>query len=358
MHTAMPKGIVGFVFLLIILGSAWWGGYVPGVLATILTLTAVPYAIVPGFKISKVDGAQVVLVTAIAVLVSRVAQGRNEREAVLDQRVRRRTEDLERAMASLQERESLLLKQADELSRSNADLQQFAYVASHDLQEPLRQVAIYSELFRKRYGTHVDAEANQFLCVIEDGVRRMETLIRDLLSYSRAIHGDVPSDPQEVDVQETVRMAEANLAAAIEETSAKIEYHDLPTIRAHRIELAQIFQNLLSNALKYRGADPPRIAVRAARGAVEWTFCVRDNGIGIHPDYHENIFQPFKRLHGREYPGTGIGLALCRRIVERESGRIWVESEPGRGASFFFTIPHAAPNSTEAGTELSSASGR
>jgi signal transduction histidine kinase len=346
LHTTLPRGIYGMLFLLVILASAWWGGYGPGILSTVFTLTLVPYAATPDFGASKINYTQMVLVLLIAILVSRVAASRNEREKVLrdanellDERVHRRTEELERANISLQEREALLLRQADELARSNADLQQFAYVASHDLQEPLRLIAIYTELLKRRYHGQIDHEADRFMGVIVDGVHRMETLIRDLLSYSRVIHAEQPMEREQVDVAEAVKVATANLELVIRESGASIHWDSLPVIACDRLELTQVFQNLLSNALKYRGGAAPRIDIGVTPSPTECVISVRDNGIGIHPDYHETIFSPFKRLHGREYPGTGIGLALCRRIVERQGGRIWVESAPGEGATFYFSIP-------------------
>ena len=356
----LPRGIYVFLYLVVILGSAWWGGYGPGIFATVISVTLAPFAVVPGFTASRINFTQLVLLLLISILVSRVASGRNDREAVLresnellDLRVRHRTEELERANAALQERESLLLKQADELARSNADLQQFAYIASHDLQEPLRLIAIYAELLKRRYQGHLDAESDRFITVIIDGVRRMETLVRDLLSYSRVIHAGTPVREQ-VDIAEALKVAIANLEVVIRESGATIHWETLPTIACERLELTQVFQNLLSNALKYRGQAPPRIDVTAELDRGEWVFSVRDNGIGIHPDYHESIFSPFKRLHGREYPGTGIGLALCRRIVERQRGRIWVESEPGQGAAFRFSIPQESPRASQRAAELSS----
>jgi len=345
-HTSSWAMLYRLAFLLLILGSAWWGGYGPGIVATVLAVTVIPFLVVPGFGWRQFSFTQLFLVLAISVLVSRIAWGRNEREALLresnellDERVRRRTEELERANAALQEREALLLRQADELARSNADLQQFAYVASHDLQEPLRLIAVYAELLAQRYGRHMDPETGRFTGVIVDGVRRLETLIRDLLSYSRAIHAEIPLQREQVDSLEALKFAAANLELMVKETGATVQWTNLPTLSCDRIELTQVFQNLLNNALKYRGEAAPQIEVSAAANSNEWIFCVRDNGIGIHAEHHEAIFTPFKRLHGREYPGTGIGLALCRRIVERHGGRIWVESEPAKGAAFYFSIP-------------------
>lgn len=226
-----------------------------------------------------------------------------------------------------------------DLSRSNADLQQFAYVASHDLQEPLRMVASYTQLLAKRYRGKLDAEADEFIGYAVDGAVRMQQLIQDLLAYSRVnTHGRrfLPTDLEVVFAQ-----ALANVRRAVEESGAVVTHDPLPTISADDRQLVQLFQNLLSNAIKFRGAHPPRIHVSAVRDDGGWTFSVRDNGIGIDPAFADRIFILFQRLHTRaDYPGTGIGLAICKKIVERHGGRIWVESRPGDGATFFFTLLH------------------
>ena len=338
--------VVSGIALFAILGSAWWGGYGPGIFATVLVTGVAPFFVSPAFSFSKINASQLILLLVISALISRVAVGRNEREAMLrgmneqlDERVRKRTEQLERANAALREREELLLRQSDELARSNADLQQFAYLASHDLQEPLRLVSVYAELLSRQYHARLDTEADRIITVIVDGVRRMEALIRDLLSYSRVIHAEEPVIQEQLDPAEALGIAVANLEMAIQESGATIQWGPLPSVACDRVELTQIFQNLLSNALKYRGDMPPRVEIVAQPGREFCVFSVRDNGIGIHSAYHDAIFTPFKRLHGRQYPGTGIGLALCRRMVERQGGKIWVESEAGRGATFWFTIP-------------------
>ena len=364
-HAPAWVAVYRLAFLSLILASAWWGGYGPGIVATTLSVTVIPLLVVPGYQWRQFSSTQLLLVLTISLLVSRVASGRNEREALLresndllDERVQRRTEELERANNALQEREAMLLRQADELARSNADLQQFAYVASHDLQEPLRLIAIYTELLKRRYGGHMDPEGDRCMDVIVDGVHRLETLIRDLLSYSRAIHAEVPPEKDQVNSSEALQFAAANLELMVKETGATIHCADLPVVACDRVELTQVFQNLLNNALKYRGTDVPRIEIAARTESGEWIFSVRDNGIGIHADHHEAVFTPFKRLHGREYPGTGIGLALCRRIVERQGGRIWVESEPGSGATFFFSIPQPKGRATRAVEVSGYSSGR
>jgi PAS domain S-box-containing protein len=231
-----------------------------------------------------------------------------------------------------------LRETAKELTRSNLDLQQFAYVASHDLQEPLRAVAGCAQLLQKRYAGQLDSRADELIRHAIDGVRRMQTLIDDLLAYSRVDTRGKSFSP--TDCNAALRAALANLAAALAESGAAVTHDDLPTVPADEAQLAQVFQNLLSNAIKFRGQDPPRVHVGCRREAAEWVISVRDNGIGIEPGYFDRIFVIFQRLHTRdEYPGTGIGLAICKKIVERHGGRMWVESEHGKGSTFLFTIP-------------------
>lgn len=224
-----------------------------------------------------------------------------------------------------------------ELARSNTDLKNFAYVASHDLQEPLRMVSSYTRLLGERYRGKLDAEADEFIAHAVDGAARMQALIQDLLNYSRVTRQAPRLEP--VDCREVVQRALLNLQGTIQESGAEIIVDRLPVVKGDTSQLVQLFQNLLGNAIKFRGDRKPLIEVSATKGA-DWTFCVRDNGIGIEPQNRERIFAMFQRLHTRqEYPGTGIGLAVCKRIVEAHGGRLWVESEPGRGSSFFFTMP-------------------
>ncbi|MGX2039278.1 sensor histidine kinase [Methylocaldum sp. MU1018] len=234
--------------------------------------------------------------------------------------------------------EEQLAAQAQELARSNAELQEFAYVASHDLQEPLRAVAGCVEIIRRRYQGKLDARADQVITHTVEGAARMQNLINDLLAYSRIGSRDHPFEP--TDCREILNAALANLAVPIGESGATVTHDDLPTILADSGQLLQLFQNLISNAVKFRGDRPPSIHIGAKKQNGEWVFSARDNGIGIDPLYFERIFRIFQRLHARnDYPGTGIGLAICKRVVERHGGRIWVESELGRGATFFFTFP-------------------
>jgi signal transduction histidine kinase len=340
-HFKLPLQFTGYGFLLVIIGSAWWGGYGPGLLTTAITLLFGPYLTSSTYTIRHPRLIAAPQVLIISVLISRMAairQTLREANEKLDERVRQRTAELELANRALLEREAQLMAQSEKLSESNADLEQFAYFASHDLQEPLRMIAIYTQLIEETCGPVFDEETRRHTRLVRESVRRMEALVNDLLMYSRAIHSD-RMERSEVDPQEAIGVAMANLKPQIDALNAEVIASDLPRLVANPVQLIQIFQNLFSNALKYRGADPPRISVTASAAPDEWIICVRDNGIGIHPDYHEKIFIPFKRLHGQQYPGSGVGLAICRRIVERLGGRIWVESEAGRGAAFFFSIP-------------------
>jgi len=236
------------------------------------------------------------------------------------------------------ETEQALLNQAELLSRSNADLREFAYIASHDLQEPLRNVSTFTQLLAQRYKGQLDSDAETFMKYIVDSAIRMTQLIRDLLAYSQLIHG-ADAAIGEVPLRETVDWALDNLRSSIEASGAVVETGSLPTLRCGKAQIAQVFQNLISNAIKYRSADPPRIHITAERDETGWIISVRDNGIGIAPMYHDKVFGVFRRLHGTDYAGTGIGLAICKKIIEKHGGRIWVESEPGEGAAFKFSIP-------------------
>lgn len=267
----------------------------------------------------------IVLVLALFLLIRHDAAGRRREE----ERIRQLNADLERRVE----------QRTEALRRSNEDLQQFAYVASHDLQEPLRMVASYTELLKRRYHGKLDSDADQFIDYAVDGVKRMSTLIRDLLAYSRA--GETPGEKvRELNPQETLNMVLQNLKVTIGDVGATITNDPLPAIEFDPMRLSQLFQNLLANAIKYRGERTPVVHISARNEGSETIFAISDNGIGIDPKYSEQIFGIFKRLHGREYEGTGIGLAMCKKIVERQGGRIWVESKPGEGSTFSFTIPN------------------
>ena len=224
-----------------------------------------------------------------------------------------------------------------ELRRSNAELEQFAYVASHDLQEPLRMVASYCQLLQRRYSGKLDKDADEFIGFAVEGAERMRQLVNDLLTYSRV--GTKGKPFVEVAMEQVLDHALANLAVAIEEAGARVTHDRLPVVFGDPVQLGQLLQNLIGNAVKFRGDSPPEIHLGAGREDGRWLIWVRDNGIGIEPQYIDRIFLIFQRLHTRQqYPGTGIGLAVCKKIVERHDGRIWVESEPGRGSRFCFTL--------------------
>lgn len=224
------------------------------------------------------------------------------------------------------------------LARSNRELEQFAYVASHDLQEPLRKIAGFTELLANRYKGTFDEKAESYMAYIVDGATRMRSLINDLLDYSRVMRST--RELADTDCSALLSRVLRDLEPAIRESNAEIVSGPLPVIRGDQSQLGQLFQNLIGNAIKYRGVAPPRVVINAARQHDAWLFSVADNGIGIAPEFSERIFAIFQRLHTRaEYPGTGIGLAVCRKIIERHGGSIWVESSAGTGSTFFFTIP-------------------
>jgi light-regulated signal transduction histidine kinase (bacteriophytochrome) len=260
---------------------------------------------------------------------------------VLKDQLTRLPESVRRALREKQLREENKHAQ-EELARSNQDLEQFAYVASHDLQEPLRMVATYTQLLAERYQGQLDANADKYIHYAVDGALRMQTLVQDLLTFSRV--GRQGPHLRSTDCNVVVETAVANVQAAIHEAGAQVLWDDLPVVLADGSQLLQVFQNLIGNAIKFRGAAAPKISIRATKKAKEWMFTVADNGIGIDPEHSEIIFVIFKRLHTRaEYPGSGIGLAICKKIIERQGGRIWVESQPGRGSTFKFTLPAVGP---------------
>jgi light-regulated signal transduction histidine kinase (bacteriophytochrome) len=244
---------------------------------------------------------------------------------------------LGRAVERAQSQEELR-KRAEDLTRSNADLEQFAYVASHDLQEPLRMVSSYMQLLSERYEDELDETGQRYINYAVDGASRMQSLVRDLLSFSRV--GSRGCEMVPTDLNQVVEQTLTNFEVAIKECGAVVESDRLPRVVGDEAQLTQLFQNLIGNAIKFHGATQPEVRISASRQRGEWVFSVTDNGVGFDPKYADRVFVIFKRLHSREeYPGTGIGLAISKKIVERHGGRIWAESELGRGTTVSFTLP-------------------
>lgn len=263
----------------------------------------------------------------------------------LEIQVKNRTADLSQVNKALQDeiKERMLVEEelrryATELERSNQTLQQFAYVASHDLQEPLRTVTSYVQLTERNYKGRLDSDAEDFIELIVEGAKRMKELVAGLLAYSRVgSHGETFKI---TDSEAILNQALGNLAVAVKESNAVVNREPVPEIMADGTQLTQVFQNLIGNAIKFSGSHQPEIRIRAKAGKGEWIFLVQDNGVGFEQQYHDRIFKIFQHLHKREeYPGTGIGLAICKRIVERHGGRIWANSEPAKGSTFYFSIP-------------------
>ncbi|MGO8761249.1 MAG: sensor histidine kinase [Desulfobaccales bacterium] len=286
----------------------------------------------------------VLSIAPLFLTIKRSAEFLQRAKDELEIKVAERTEELRDANAhlsvELDERrraEQRMAQYAGELARSNAELEQFAYVASHDLQEPLRMVASFTQLLARRYRGQLDKDADEFIGFAVDGATRMQSLINDLLAYSRVGTRGKPFVP--TDCGAVLQMALDNLTRSVEESGAVITHDLLPTVPGDEVQLTQLFQNLIANAIKFRGRETPRIHVSVENQGPQWVFAVRDNGIGIAPEQQERIFMIFQRLHHRsEFPGTGIGLAICKKIVERHGGRIWVESKPGEGAAFYFSL--------------------
>jgi light-regulated signal transduction histidine kinase (bacteriophytochrome) len=254
---------------------------------------------------------------------------------------------LDRRLRQEDSSQTELAKKVKELARSNEELEQFAYVASHDLQEPLRMISTYAELLSTQYRGKLDATADQYIHYAVDGAVRMQTLIHDLLEFSRI--GRAETSLKITNCEEELKHVVSNLQAAIDETGAVVTCGPLPVVMARAVQLRQVFQNLVANAIKFHDGKPPKIAVSAERKKSEWVFSVTDNGISIAPENTQKIFAIFQRLHTRaEYPGNGIGLAICKKIVEQHGGTIWVEPQATEGATFKFTWPAAMPAGSSA----------
>jgi PAS domain S-box-containing protein len=231
-----------------------------------------------------------------------------------------------------------LEKSFTEVKRSNYELQRFAYVAAHDLQEPLRMVNIFSQLLEQKYKDNLDDKADEYIGFIVDGAHHMKELIDDLLAYSRITTHAKELEP--VNLEKVLNTVLSNLSVSIKENNVKIHHDPLPTLLADPTQIGQVFQNILANAIKFQGEDEPVIEINTKMDDDEWIFTFKDNGIGIDPEHQEQIFGVFSRLHTREeFPGTGIGLSICQKIINRHGGRLWVESELNKGSTFYFTLP-------------------
>ena len=313
--------------------------------ATLNTLEQLIDTRIAGFQQRRIVSFSIVIPSLIVglwivVLLQRYMEARNHELSQANEQYNRLIQELEVAVGKYE-------AQAQELARSNSDLQQFAYVASHDLQEPLRIVSSYAQLFEQRYKSQVDEKGQKWIFYMVDAAKRMQSLIEDLLMYSRV--GTQGKEPAPVDTLKCMQAAQANLRMAIERNGAEVTHDAMPPVIADSLQLTQLFQNLVGNALKYRAEAPPKVHVAVWRDGAQCRFSVRDNGIGIDPRFHDRIFGLFQRLHERgKFEGTGIGLSVCKKIVERHGGTIWVESEPGEGSTFHFTLPLAEAAATTA----------
>ena len=279
------------------------------------------------FPFTDVDGTPLILEMDVDVTEQRQTQNALKKiNETLEEQVKERTQELSKSNI--------------ELERSNKELEQFAYVSSHDLQEPLRMVTSFTQLLERRYKGQLDNEADDYIEFIVEGAHRMKYLIDDLLAFSRL--NTQAKELESVELENVIDDVLSNLSVTIKENKACITYDPLPTVNADKTQMMQVFQNLIANAIKFQGSNPPKIHISAHKDEKEWKFAVTDNGIGIDPEYQKQIFEVFKRLHTREeYPGSGIGLSVSQKIIRRHGGNIWVESELGKGSTFYFTIPHS-----------------
>ena len=340
---------ISFIYVVTVLISAWWGGYGPGLLSVGLMNFASPYFLNGLVDPKRVELTRFILAVGLSILVSYIASRRNRDELrlraandELERRVRERTAELSKANEGLRVLADELLRSNERLQQTNEELERFAYIASHDLQEPLRTMSMYAQLLRRNYKDKLGAEAHEMLELVLGGSARMQELVAAILELSRSA-SHVPEFAQ-VDPSLCLGKAKAGLSAAIAEQRASIVVEELPAVvYCDATHLARVFQNLISNALRFRSGAPPEVRISAYRDGEVWRFSVKDNGIGIAPEYKDRIFQLFARLHPwTKIPGAGIGLAICKRIMEHHGGKIWLDSEVGRGSTFYFTLPAAA----------------
>ncbi len=300
-------------------------------------------------KIIRITSIAVLAITLLVGLVTIYTSGRKRIEAEdamrtlneeLENKVELRTSELSIELSTRKQAEEELKKTLNELAISNAELEQFAYIASHDLREPLRSISAFTDLLSKRYKGKLDKDADEFIRFILEGTGRMDSLINDLLAYSSVISGKL--NIETVDSRKILTRVIANLSVDIEKANAIITSDELPVVSVNPMQMEQVLQNLISNGIKFQGEAPPIVHTSAAINDDEWVFSVKDNGIGINAEHQAKIFDMFQRLHGKStYEGTGIGLAICKKVVELHGGKIWIESEEGKGCTFYFTIPCA-----------------
>lgn len=328
-------GIVLLV-MLVSLGAGWWMSIRLQQLISspILEIANVAQAVIDrkdyGLRAAKHSNDEIgALTEAFNQMLSHI-QERDAQLIAFNESLQKEIEERKQAQLALK-------NNMQELARSNAELEQFAYVSSHDLQEPLRMVASYTQLLEKRYSEKFDEKGLLFMHYIVDGAKRMQQLIDDLLMFSRV--GTRGKELQPLPIENVVHTALLNLRPAIMESGAQIHHDPLPQVMGDATQLTQVFQNLISNAIKFRGENIPQVHIGVTKKDNYWQFAVADNGIGIEPEHFERIFVIFQRLHGRtDYPGSGIGLAICKKIIDRHGGQIWVESTPGQGSTFYFTL--------------------
>jgi signal transduction histidine kinase len=343
----LPAPAFTIVILAMILVSAWIGGpalgaFIPGLLFTLMVM----------MRASRQEAGTAVAVTGLQLFHASLMVLLGACVGLSTRNRRKALADLRRHAARLEEQAVRLEEQAAELRRSNQDLEEIAYAASHDLQEPLRAVAGYAQLLQMEYADKLDANARDYVQKTVDGVKRMKSLIQGLRALSQ-LHRKVEL-LERVECNAVFHDATANLSVAIEESKASVSAGQLPTVTGNRAHLVQVFQNLIANSIKYRTEAPPVIRVEAHKLQREWHFSVQDNGIGIPPEFQLQVFTAFKRLHTREqYAGMGLGLALCKRIVEQHRGRIWIDSGMKTGSTFLFTLPDAPATDSAAVPMLS-----